>query len=563
MRVRNPQPPRVSVFSAPTRRPLTIGTGVPGYADDTTAPTPPPPVPSIVAGVPAAISALLAPPPPAAAAMPAAAPHPNSRTGQAPSSDPPPEAGPFFGQVKAQDYWVSDDIDDQQNQDLSQEDWPAADDLAPQTGWPRRLRRPARVEPTGFFGGFLSGVRRRLGSGRTTAVGRATRQTAGDPAWLVDQEQDPVGTAAAELPDGPKADPPHTDTRRDHGPATPVRAALLRRGLIDPNTDLEVVKAPREWSATARRVAVAVVLALFMVAGTKQVLWNPLFGTKTVTTSVAGLDQDDADAAAIRYALDYFSYSPAAATTGQAAFATDVVGGDTTAARWTGTGYLRADSAVPGAMHLIDPAHAVIDVTVRISLGMPPAPKPGAAPVTPAPTAAVPAASAADPGPLPPGWIGLGSRWVTVAVPIDTSSGAAKVAASGLVFTGETPGQVTAPGGSVGDTATSAATQGVATSFFAAYARSDIAYLVAPEVNLAGLSGAVTLVSLANWTAVVPAGSNAGGGTPSTSVGTGAVTWQLAGTDLQITQQYAMALTGSQNRWYAAALSPLPPVSAQ
>jgi hypothetical protein len=190
---------------------------------------------------------------------------------------------------------------------------------------------------------------------------------------------------------------------------------------------------------------------------------------------------------------------------------------------------------------------------------MPPAPKPGAAPAPPAPAAAVPAASAADPGALPPGWTDLGSRWVTVAVPIDTSSGAPKVAASGPVLTGETAGQVTAPAGAVGDTTTGAATQGVATSFFTAYANSDVAYLAAPGVNLAGLSGAVTLVSLTNWTAAVPADATT---PPTSAVGTAAVTWQITGTDLQIKQQYAMALTSSQNRWYAAALSPLPPVSA-
>lgn len=540
-------PPGPSVFSAPTRRPLRIASGGLGYGQigvDTPPAPPPPTAPVGQAPHPEALNT---------SDELAAAPGPALVADEALFAD--PAAGPdpsFFGPPQQDD-------DEDLNEDLDEE-WFGEQDAPAERPPGRRPGRPTQGEPGRSRGTFTAAVRLLIGVDRNRSRGPVKVQAGEDPAWLAYPEPDDGTPAATRQRRGLRGDAQPDPSRlaaADAEPATPVRAALLRRSLIDPDADLQVVKAPREWSSTARRVAVAVVLGLFMVAGIKQVLWNPIFGTKTAITATTVLDQAAADAAATRYALDYFSYSPAAA--GQSALAAGVVGGGASAAGWTGTGYLRADAALPGGMFLIDEAHAVIDVTVRISLGMPPAPKPGAAPAAaPASTAAVPAASAADPGALPPGWRNLGSRWVTVAVPIDATSGTAKVAATGPVLTGETPGQVTAPAGAVGDTTTGAATQGVATSFFAAYANSDVAYLAAPGVNLAGLSGAVTLVSLTNWTAAVPAGTTA---PPTGAVGTAAVTWQLAGTDLQIKQQYAMALTNGQNRWYAAALSPLPPVS--
>ena len=562
-------PPSRAVFSAPTRRPLRIAAGALGYG-------------------PIEVDSGPVPPPTAAPPVPVGdPPHPKTRK----SSDDaavaqvsglvadeelfarPAAEAEFFGPPELQDDW--NDWDDKTDQDLDQGQGPGDERFgeqdAPAARGPHRWPgRPTPAWPIRSRDQFTAGVRLLIGLDRKRSRGPVKGKANEDPAWLAGPEPDDGGPTTTtttkatrqrrqlrgDAPDVSRPDAAATE------PATPVRAALLRRSLINPDADLQVVKAPREWSSTLRRVAVITVLGLFMVAGIKQVLWNPIFGTKTATTAVAGLDPAAADAAATRYALDYFSYSPAAAAAGQSALAADVVGGGATAAGWTGTGYLRADSALPGAMFLVDPAHAVIDVTVRISLGMPPAPKPGGAPAAaPASTAAVPAASAAsaaDPGALPPGWTDLGSRWVTVAVPIDASSGAPKVAASGPILTGETSGQVTAAG-SVGDTTTGAATQGVASAFFAAYADSDVAYLAAPGVNLAGLSGAVSLVSLTNWTAAVPAAATT---PPTSAVGTGTVTWQLAGTDLQIKQQYAMALTNSQNRWYAAALSPLSPVFA-
>ena len=559
-------------FSAPTRRPLTIGAGVLGYDDVDTEPAaaaPAPPAPTMPP-VTETVAPATPPAPPTPEAPPA---HGGWSTDAAViTHQPATEADPFFAEPDPADYWDTEEGDDEPADDGHFAD---PEPLASPRRSRRATRKPrvsrtAQASTDPSQGKVVSGLRLLVGLDRrpSTRGRKAKMVEGGEPSWLVDSEDPEAALDEAAAPGETAPDQAETVAAQPDGPpvaagSTPVRAALLRRRLIAPDDDLEVVKAPREWSSTARRVAGGTVLALFLFAGVKQVLWNPIFGTKTATTTAAGLDQTAADAAATRYALDYFSYSPASAAAGQSALQTDVVGGaDITAVRWTGTGYLHADSGLPGGMHLIDPTHAVIQVTVRITLGMPPAPKPGAAAAVATTTAAVPSAATADPGVLPAGWTNLGSRWLTVSVPIDASSGAPKVAASGPVLSGENPGQVTAVAGAVGDTTTSSATQGVASSFFTAYAKSDVAYLAAPGVSLLGLSGAVTLTSLTNWTVAVPAGTTSSTA-PTTGVGTGTVTWQLAGTDLQIKQQYSMALSNSQSRWYAAALSPLSPIIPQ
>ena len=548
------RPPRSgrSSFSAPIRRPLTIGAGGLGYDDvDTAAPTrsaEPGIAPASATVLPVKIPEARNPP----TSLPAE-PAPATFTAHALVTSQDPD-GDVSGRVNPQKLWGSDG-------DLAAGEQFGDVDQVPPARAARRTARPPRVKSPKTHAKFVTGMRLLVGLDRKVpSAGKGKRSNGGDPDWLVDPDQDTTPLAAEDVPEDLDAGGgPQPDRHSVNQSATPVRAALLRRGLIDPDSDLEVVKAPREWSSMVRRGLLVTVLVLFMVAGIKQVLWNPIFGVKTPTTAVAGMNVTAADAAATRYALDYFSYSPASAAAGQSALQTDVVGGtDITAVRWSGTGYLHADSALPGAMHLTDPTHAVVQVTVRVSLGMPPAPKPGAAAAPATTTAAVPSAATADPGVLPAGWTDLGSRWLMVSVPIDASSGTRKVAASGPVLSGENPGQVTAPAGAVGDTTTSQATQGVASSFFTAYAKSDVAYLVAPGVSLQGLAGAVTLTSLTNWTVAVPAGTT-GSATPTSAVGTGTVTWQITGTDLQIKQQYSMALSNSQSRWYAAALSPLSP----
>ena len=453
-------------------------------------------------------------------------------------------------------WWADEDTD--------QRDDGAAASPAP-AGTSRRRTAGSRVgsDPTGSTavggaqGSGLQVVRRVLVLTRPQG-----RQGAPSPAAAESSD----GSTARWLSDLETSDEPAGEDSvtggEPSGTGGPVRSAPRAPRAAQ---DLEVSRAPRELGATVRRALIGLVLLLIAVAGVKQVIWNPFFGRTSGTAAAgpAGLDQVAADAAATRYALDYLSYSPATAAATDAAVTADVVSGDAAPARWAGTGYLRADTAVPASWHVLDAGHAVVSVTVRVHLAMPPSTR---ATTTTAPgTAAPPAApgSAGDPGGIPAGWTDLGARWLSLAVPVQASGGAVKVSAAGAVLSGEAPNSVMSDAAWQVDPATATATQPVATSFFAAYAQSNVAYLAQPGVDLAGLDGTVTPASVTGWTVAVPPAPASGTAAAASGVGAAAVTWQLAGTDLQIQQSYSIALTNSQNRWYIAALSPVVSTTAQ
>jgi len=484
-------------------------------------------------------------------------------------------------------------------------------------------------------------VRRVLGLNRPTGAPPARTAGAGGssdgsaPGWLSDLETGEVLAAGDPTAGGRDA------AAAGGGPARPPQR------VSRPSPDLEVSRAPRELGATVRRGLIGLVLLLIAFAGVKQVIWNPIFGRTTGTAAAGptGMDQVAADGAATKYALDYLSYSPASAGAAAAAVTADVVGGgDAAPRRWAGSGYLHADTALPGSWHVLDAAHAVVSVQVRVHLAMPPAaqptttnaaaapsspssaavspptptkptpisiptatkpgaaakrprlgktttaPKPpAAAPVAPAAayllaspaaipapaptptaettaevgTAAVPPGSASDPGAVPAGWTDLGARWLTLAVPVQSNAGVVKVSPSGAVLSGEAPNLVTSDPAWLADPATTTATASVLTSFFPAYAQSNAGYLAEPGVDLAGLAGTVTVASVTGWNVLVPPAPASGAASASSGVGAAVVTWQLAGTDLQIQQSYSIALTNSQSRWYIAALSPVLSTTAQ
>jgi len=484
------------------------------------------------------------------------------------------------------------------------------------------LSRPEGADPAGTAGAGESS------DGSATADASA-------PGWLSDLETGEVLAAGDSTAGGQGA------------AAAGGGAARSPRRVSRPSQDLEVSRAPRELGATVRRGLIGLVLLLIAFAGVKQVVWNPLFGRTTGTAAAGptGMDQVAADGAATKYALDYLSYSPAGAGAAAAAVTADVVGGgDAAPPRWAGSGYLHADTAVPGSWHVVDTSHAVVSVTVRVHLAMPPstqptttttaptaaaaptaptspssaaapptptkrtptsiptatkpgpaakrprpgkttaAPKPPAAALVapaaaylsaspaaiPAPettaevgTAAVPSGSASDPGAVPAGWTDLGSRWLTLAVPVQSNAGGVKVSPSGAVLSGEAPNLVTSDPAWLADPATTTATASVLTSFFPAYAQSNAGYLAEPGVDLAGLAGTVTVASVTGWNVLVPPAPVSGAASASSGVGAAVVTWQLAGTDLQIQQSYSVALTSSQSRWYIAALSPVLSTTAQ
>jgi len=560
--------------------------------------------------------------------------------------------------VSEEEQWWADE-----GTDLPEDDAAAAAAVTAAVKKPRRRTAASRVssDPTGSTAagrGQGSGIRlvlrRVLGLNRPTGAPPARTGGAGGasdgsaPGWLSD-----LGT-------GEVLAPADSTTAGQGAAAAGGGPARSPRRVSRPSQDLEVSRAPRELGATVRRGLIGLVLLLIAFAGVKQVIWNPIFGRTTGTAAAGptGMDQVAASGAATKYALDYLSYSPAAAGAAAAAVTADVVGGDAAPPRWTGSGYLHADTALPGSWHVVDASHAVVSVTVRVHLAMPPstqattttttpttpaaaaaptspstaaatptptptptptkrtptsiptatkpgtaakrprpgkttaAPKPPAAALvapaaaylsaspaaipaptpTPTPTpettaevgtAAVPSGLASDPGAVPAGWTDLGSRWVTLAVPVQSSAGVVRVSPSGAVLSGEAPNLVTADPAWLADPATTTATASVLTSFFPAYAQSNAGYLAEPGVDLAGLAGTVTVASVTGWNVLVPPAPASGAASASSGVGAAVVTWQLAGTDLQIQQSYSIALTNSQSRWYIAALSPVLPTTAQ
>ena len=303
--------------------------------------------------------------------------------------------------------------------------------------------------------------------------------------------------------------------------------------------------APRGFAAVLWLWVARVALVLIFLAGVNQVFVKPFRTAKPVTAAVT-LDVAASQQAAARYVSDYLAYLPGRGAAQLAVLNNDVVGpADAAATQWSGTGYLRTESVLPGQVAAVDPTHSLVSVAALVHTAMPPAQQPqNQAPATVPP-------SGADPGPVPTGWTDLGGRWVQLTVPVQATGAGIRVSGEGAVFSGETPQLVAQPAGAQVDQGVTTATQSAGTSLLAAYASSNLSYLAAPGVALNGLSGAVSLVSLTGWSVSLPPGGAAG-------TGTGLVTWQLAGTDLHITQPYAVALTNSQGRWYGAALSPNP-----
>jgi hypothetical protein len=292
------------------------------------------------------------------------------------------------------------------------------------------------------------------------------------------------------------------------------------------------------WMWVAR-----VAVALVFFAGVNQVFIKPFHHPAVPTAAVINLNTSAAQQAAARYVSDYLTYLPGRGAAQLTAVQSDLVPAAGPVAQWSGTGYLRAESVLPGQVVTIDPAHALVSVAAQIQVALPTAP-------TTTSSASAAASPGVDPGPVPTGWSDGGARWVQLIVPVESSGSAVKVSAEGAVFCGEAPAPVAPAVNAQVDNAITTSTQAVATSLLTAYASSDVAYLAAPGVSLSGLNSALALVSLTGWSVAVAAGAGTAG------TGTGLVTWQLAGTDLRISQTYAISLTNSQNRWYGAAVGP-------
>ena len=402
-------------------------------------------------------------------------------------------------------------------------------------------RQPPRSAPVPSRSRFVRFSRNALGLDRPEKPrhGRLPSGGEDDPAWLAGLDQpapqvfddDPNARGGRRVP----ADAPLT------GPA-PTRSRLA----AEKPDGVEVTAAPRGFAAVLWLWVARVAVALIFLAGVNQVFIKPFRSTPAAIVMVP-MNTAASQQAAARYVSDYLSFRPGGGSAQLAALENDAVApAGAAVAQWTGTGYLRTDTVLPGEVTSVDATHATVAVAARIHLAAPPARDAASS------TAAAAAPPGADPGPIPAGWTDLGSRWIELTVPVQLSNAAVLVSSEGAVFAGEAPPVIDQPAGSQVDNTVTTATQSVATSLLTAYASSNVAYLAAPGVSLAGLHDAVSLVSLAGWSVSLPPGST------TTGFGAGLVTWQLTGTDLHITQPYAVALTNSQGRWYGAALSPNP-----
>ena len=404
---------------------------------------------------------------------------------------------------------------------------------------------PARNGAKPPPGGFVRFGRRVLGLDRPekSRTGRHSPEglDEADPAWLQGLDDESTPTRGGRRPSSRRADP-------DEPLPVPGRAPVGRRRRGATTTvvdDVEISAAPRGFTAGLWLWVARVAVAVIFLAGVNQVFIKP-FRTAKPAAAVTTLDAAGSAQAAARYVSDYLSFLPGRGPTQLAALTNDVVGSAGAAlGQFSGTGYLRVEAVLPGEVTSIDSTHSVVAVAARIRSAMPPAKSQSAV--------SAPAVGA-DPGPVPAGWTDLGSRWITVLVPVQASAGSIRVSGEGPVFAGEAPQLITAPAGAQVDQAVTTNTQPVAASLLTAYAASNLSYLAAPGVSLNGLQGAVTFVSLTGWSLSLPVGQ----ASPASGTGVGLVTWQLAGTDLHIAQPYAIALTNSQGRWYGAALSPNP-----
>ena len=359
----------------------------------------------------------------------------------------------------------------------------------------------------------------------------------------------------------PQADPPPgtQELKSDNAQPDIEITASRRRKLRDADDDFQVAAAPRGFAAVFWRWTARILLVVLLTAGVNQLFVKPLQHPAAVTTTAAAIDPAVARQVAARYAADYLSYSPGRAGANLPALTADSVAtAGTSTQLFSGAGYVRTDLVQPGEIVTLDATHVVVAVAVRIHLAVPPAQSP-APQVTVSASAAAPAGNAGDPGPIPTGWTDLGERWLSITVPLEATPAGLAVSDSGGVFAGESPTAIAPIVGAEPDTATTGATAEVAPAFFAGYATSNVSYLMPAGAPVTGLRDAVSFVSLANWTvstAAAGSGSTSGSSLPTTGIGTAAVTWQLADTNLQITQQYQVSLTFNAGRWYTAALGP-------
>ena len=254
------------------------------------------------------------------------------------------------------------------------------------------------------------------------------------------------------------------------------------------------------------------------------------------------VDEAAARQLAVAYTSDYFSYdaaNPDVRATAISRWTGLTAGSDAT---WSGTGQLHTDIVTAGESVEVDDDRLIVQTTARVT----PATLPDGASL-PSAASALEVGGAADPGPAASPWQAEAPVWLSLNVAVARDDDGLRVAGSTLA--GDPPAALERRSAEV-DASTTSDTSDFASDVFTAYAGAaagPLTYITTPDVHLAGLGGLVELAGLTGWQ-LAPAGDDG------FRYATATVTWQLAGTGLQIPQAYALRVTETDGRWLVAAI---------
>lgn len=334
-------------------------------------------------------------------------------------------------------------------------------------------------------------------------------------------------------------------------PPRPGPDSMATRGYVDNGFTVapHSRRGPLGW-----RIAGGVAIGFIVLSGLITLVVRPIValtaGPDPEPPAVARMDTDAAERLAVAYTADYWSFDPA-----------DPEGRQVALTRWTGTAAsavpsvegsseLRTDLVTTGTVITKGAGLAIVQTTARVTVATLPEGSTvnteGVTPTDPE-TAADGPPVAADPGPAAAPYTPQASLWLTLDVVIVDDAGA--LAVRGAALTGDAPTILELPSAEV-DAQTTAATSTaeLPAELFAAVAEGDLQYLTTPDVQLAGLSGAVELAGVTRWS--VATGSADDG----TRYASAEVTWELPG--LTFAQPYALSMTEEDGRWLLSAVGP-------
>jgi hypothetical protein len=328
-------------------------------------------------------------------------------------------------------------------------------------------------------------------------------------------------------------------------PTTPTATSETPEVL----TGFEHDKAPSARAAKVTRIGFRCLIGLVAVLLLVNVIQNARAANRANTTPpTAEMSTDAARMVAATFASDYLSRDPMAKpVTGQDVLRQYLApGGDPAQMSFTGTASLSTDMVAPGAVTQLDPSHAVVAVTARVTIGMPDDDKE----VSPRDLhpSALPGRGANRPG-LPKGYHLVATQWLPLAIPVVQTESGVLVDVPGPVFSAEpTPARAATDLG-VDSTATEE-TRDWARTLFTSYALGSTqgAYLSAPNVTVTGLDGAVSVADIQAWRLSPP-------GPDGLRTGEARVGWTFGpAVDLAIAQSYTVTVQTSDSRWYVTSL---------